>query len=253
MSLNNLSHLLQPWLLPPGINILILLIGIFIYFFSRKTGMIITLTGILSLWLLSTPFVAYHMIAVFQNKYAMLQPANLDKPDSQDAIVVLGGGDAVEAEYGNKHTVSDATMHRLQYAAYLQNTTHLPIIVSGGKYLAYPETEADLMAGILHDNYNITVAFKEGKSVNTADEGKYIAALLLEHHIQHVYLVTNAWHMPRSVAIFQRSGIHVTPAPMGYYVYGPGYAFISLLPNIHALMASSVALHEYIGMLWYWI
>ncbi len=251
MTLHNLSHFMQPWLLPPGFNILILVIGFFYCFISRRKGMFITFLGIISLWLLSTPIIAYNLINLLQNKYAMLQPADLDKPPIQQAIVVLGGGDTVEAEYNNKHTVSDATLHRLQYAAYLYNKTHLPIVVSGGKSIAYPESEADLMANILRENYQITVALKEDQSTNTADEGRLLAPLLKKNHFDHVYLVTNAWHMPRSMAIFQHEKIQATPAPMGYYVYGPGYAFISLMPDIHALAASSVALHEYFGLLWF--
>lgn len=181
----------------------------------------------------------------------MLQPDTLTNSQSEEAIVVLGGGDMIEAEYGNKRTVSDYTLHRLKYAVFLHDKTKLPIIVSGGKADAALASEADLMADVLQNDYHIPSVIKEGLSLTTADESKLIASLLKQHHFNRIYLVTNAWHMPRSVYIFQCAGIKVTPAPMGYFLYGPGYALISFLPNIDALYASSIAIHEYIGLTWY--
>lgn len=251
MTMFALSHYMQPWLLPPGLNILLVVLGLCIWCYWPTVGKIISIVGFISLWLLSTPIVAYNMIDILQNKYAMLQPDSLDNSQPDDAIVVLGGGDSVEAEYGYKHTVSDFTLHRLKYTAYLHNKTHLPIIVSGGKSNGSMDAEADLMDSLLQDNYNIKADIKEDKSLTTADESKYIASILKQKQFHGIYLVTNAWHMPRSVFIFQCLGIKVTPAPMGYYVYGPGYALISFLPNMDALYASSIAIHEFMGLFWY--
>ena len=222
-------------------------------YFSSAFGKVLACIGFLSLWLLSTPFVAYNLVDILQNKYPILQPDLLTDVKASDAIVVLGGGDAIAAEYGNRHTVSDFTLHRLQYAAFLHKKTGLPIIVSGGKENGAVDSEADLMANVLRENYNITTLIKEDRSMTTADESKYLADLLAQHKMQNIYLVTNAWHMPRAVFIFHCAGVKVTPAPMGYYVYDPGYALISFLPSITALFASSIAIHEYLGLGWYYL
>lgn len=251
MTMYSLSHFIQLGLLPPGINILFIILGMCVWFFHRITGSIILMTGIVSLWVLSTPIVAYHYVNLLQNQYPLLNDEMLTADNNHDAILVLGGGDMTEVEYHNARTVSDFTLHRLKYAAYLHDKTHLPIIVSGGKTIASLDSEADLMAKILQDNYDIPVTIKESNSMTTADESRYILSILKQHDINRVYLVTNAWHMPRSVYIFECAGVNVTPAPMGYFSYGPGYALISYLPNIDALYASSIAMHEYIGMLWY--
>ncbi len=245
------SHYLLPWILPPGLNILLMFSGWLLSFRLPILGKLLIATGFISLWLLSTPYVAYQFVDSLQNQYAMLPPNLNNQTQAQDAIVVLGGGDAVELEYSNKRTVSDQTVHRLQYAAHLYQQTHLPVIVSGGKPIGAIESEADLMATMLHDNYQMTDIIKEDKSQSTADESQLLQSILQQHHFKNVYLVTNAWHMPRSVFLFQRAGITVTPAPMGYYVYNTGYALISFLPNIEALSASAIALHEYLGIAWY--
>jgi uncharacterized SAM-binding protein YcdF (DUF218 family) len=246
-----ISHLLQPWILPPGINILLIVCGMLIACRLRKSGICILLIGIMSLWMLSAPIVAYNFIDLLQTQYPILNLEQLRKNKLADAIVILGGGDTVEAEYGNKRTVSDFTFHRIEYAVYLHRNTKLPIIVSGGSERGASESEADLMANVLKNDFNIAASIKEDQSHTTADESQFIAMILKKKHFKTIYLVTDAWHMPRSVYIFKCAGIDVVPAPMGQYIYGPGYALISYLPNIDALHASSLAMHEWIGLMWY--
>lgn len=251
MSVYSFSHLIEPWVLPPGFNCLVIILGIIACFFWRKIGMLLIIVGTGTLWLLSAPIFVYSMINLLQNQYPLLQEKELAHPRSNFAIVVLGGGDALQVEYGMKRTVSDFTAHRVKYAAYLHQKMHLPILLSGGKSHADLDSEATLMANQLRDEFNINADYLETQSLNTADESRLILPILKQHQLDGVYLVTNAWHMPRSVFIFQCAGIKVIPAPMGYYVYGPGYALISYLPNMQALYASSIALHEWIGLLWY--
>lgn len=200
---------------------------------------------------MSTPFIANNLIDHLQNRYPLVDVNRSDDIPDKSAILVLGGGQKTNREYGNQANVSDVTLQRINYAAFLHQKLSLPVIVSGGKNIGDVDTVADLMEKNLQEQHQIPVLFKEIKSMNTADESHYLDPLLKSNHINHVYLVTNAWHMVRSVYIFKCAGINVTPAPMGYYDYGPGYALISFLPNIDAYYVSNIALHEYIGLVWY--
>ncbi len=242
------SHLLQPWLLPPGICFLLILIGFIISFYYAKIGKSIAIFGVISVWLLSTPIVAYYLINRLQNQYPLLETFPVD---THGVIIVLGGGNTIQKEYGNKLTVSDTTLHRVNYAAFLHQKTQLPILTSGGKGMLGEKSEAELMAEVLQNNFNIHAKLEEDQSRTTADESFYVAKILKENQLKHAYLVTNAWHMPRSVYIFQCRGISVTPAPMDYILYGPGYSILSFFPNIQALDASAIAMHELIGLAWY--
>lgn len=246
-------HALQLWLLPPGINFLLLTIGLVFSFAIgwRKLGHGLMIVGIASLWLFSMPVIAYRLVNQLQNQYPALQSDNLKNRANDAVIVVLGGGDTRQPEYDNKQTVSETTLRRIQYAAYLHQQTQLPILVSGGRNPVSPKSEAELMAETLRENFNINHAYLEDKSLTTADESKMVKSILQEKHLKHIYLVTNAWHMSRSVYIFRQAGIDVIPAPMGYFVYGPGYALISYFPNMDALYASTVAIHEFLGLAWY--
>ena len=251
MTVYTFSHLIEPWILPPGINFLIIVFGIVISFIFRCTGRLIALIGLVSLWLLSTPIIAYKLLNTLQNQYPLLQTSSLAQNNSQDVIIVLGGGNTVEKEYGNKETVSDFTLHRVNYAGYLSQQTHLPIIVSGGRYSLSEQSEADLMFDVLKNHFNIKSILKEDKSATTADESRLMIPILKENHFKRAYIVTDAWHMPRSMYIFQCRGINAIAAPMGYIVYGPGYSLLSFFPNVQSLSASNIALHEYIGLVWY--
>lgn len=125
----------------------------------------------------------------------------------------------------------------------------MPIIVSGDK--SDSSDTADLMSIVLQINFNAQINLKKDKGLNTADESKLIAPLLKQQGFHHIYLVTNAWHMPRSVYIFKHAGIDVIPAPMGYIKGQDNYSYKSFMPNVEALFASSVAIHEFIGLAWY--
>lgn len=251
MTLYSFSHYLQAWLLPPGIHFFIIALGFLVCFFYILAGRMLMFIGITSLWLLSMPIVAYQLVNTLQNQYPILETRDLQDQVHHTAIVVLGGGDTIQAEYDHQHTVSDFTLHRINYAVYLQQKLHLPILLSGGKTNGSRESEAELMARVLQNNFHMKADYLENQSLTTADESQFVRSMMQKNRFDQVYLVTHAWHMPRSAYIFQCAGIKVIPAPMGHFVYGPGYALVSYFPNMDALYASSIALHEWLGLLWY--
>jgi uncharacterized SAM-binding protein YcdF (DUF218 family) len=65
-------------------------------------------------------------------------------------------------------------------------------------------------------------------------------------------LVTSAGHMPRSMAAFRQTGMNPTPAPTDYLAKMTPFE-TNYLPNSNNLMRADLALHEYFGLMWYWI
>jgi uncharacterized SAM-binding protein YcdF (DUF218 family) len=240
---------LQNWLLPPQVNIVILVLGMLIWFFAPRTGKVMAVIGIASVWMFSTPFIANHLIGILQNPYVMLDPEASGKHQST-AILVLGGGGSVDDAYRQVYTVSDVTLQRLKYAVSLYQKTHLPIIVSGGKTNGSNNSEADIMAKYLQENDNIIVAFKDEKSQSSENDHAYLASLFKQKHIDNIYLVTHAWDMARSQFIFECAGLKVTPAPMGYVESVDGIVS-NWIPNLRALNVSAIAVHEFLSMFWY--
>jgi uncharacterized SAM-binding protein YcdF (DUF218 family) len=89
----------------------------------------------------------------------------------------------------------------------------------------------------------------------------YSARLLQEKGIKRILLVTSAWHMPRSVKLFEAQGLEVTPLPTDYTITQAGWEQLTrpdlraqilyLLPSAENLVLTSRILKEYIGMFVY--
>ena len=83
-------------------------------------------------------------------------------------IVVLGGGKYYNApEYTSADTVSEPTLVRLRYAAWLHRQTGKPILVSGGSPEGSSVSEGQAMKAVLENEFKVPVAWTEDKSFNT--------------------------------------------------------------------------------------
>jgi len=64
-------------------------------------------------------------------------------------------------------------------------------------------------------------------------------------------LVTSASHMPRSMILFKKLGMHPIPAPTEYQVKGRrGTSPKRFYPTADGLMKAERAFYEYIGLVW---
>ncbi len=254
--MHSVGHLLQLVLLPPGICLLLLLLGVLVSYVHRTSGKILVCSGLFTLWAFSTPVVSQYLIDRLQYQYPPLQLETLPDKSSQQTIVVLGAGVEMAPEFLSQHNVSVETLARLHYAAYLAKRLGVAVIVSGGNRDQQAATEADVMADTLQQSYRTQILAKEGQSTNTRDESKFILPLIEHYQITRLYLVTHAWHMPRSMycftRVFNRRNIDIIPAPMGYITLKTDKGIVNYLPSQHALQVSYYALHEYVGMLYYY-
>ena len=235
--------------LPPGINIILGLAGLWWCRRRPRLGMTLLLAAVFSLYLLSTTLVSGWLIEGLEI-YPAADPARLTS--EADVIVVLGGGAYRDApEYGGD-TVSTATLARLRYAAYLYRRTGLPLMVTGGTGQS-GLVEAELMAAVLQQELSVPVRWIERRSRNTHENAQMSAQVLSHAGLQRVAVVTHAWHMPRAVAAFRRQALTVVPAPIEFRTHLSLRWYRLLLPQSFALEASTSALYEYAGQLWYWL
>jgi uncharacterized SAM-binding protein YcdF (DUF218 family) len=110
-----------------------------------------------------------------------------------------------------------------------------------------------LMADVLRNEFRIPVRWVEKKSRNTQENAVFSTALLSQAGIERIAVVTHASHMPRAVAAFARQGVDVVAAPIEFSTRDEINWASVLLPRLFALSLSSIALHEYLGMVWYWL
>ena len=239
-----LTNTLAAFLLPP-LN-LFLLGGAGWYLLKRRRpllGKTLIFAAIAALWLLSTPFVANKLISRLEADIQL--PAGCHP----QAIVVLGAGTYADApEYGGD-TVPVLGLERLRLAAHLHRQTPLPILVSGGRPDNGKFSEAALMKDVLENDFKVPVKWTEDASRNTREDAAFSQKILQQAGISSVYLVTQAWHMPRAQSIFVKTGLCVVPAGTGFKRHG--ITLLSFLPSATALSDSQTYLHETIGLVWY--
>jgi uncharacterized SAM-binding protein YcdF (DUF218 family) len=245
-----ITNMVSALLLPPLVFIVPSIAGFLLRKRWPRFGAVLCIGPLITLVIFSTGVGAKWLAATVENSAVPLASA---KNSGAQAIVVLGSGRAKNApEYGGRDTVNLAALGRLRYAAKLHRETGLPILVTGGTPDGSSESEASLMARALRDDFGVAAKWQEQGSDNTAQNAKYSAQQLQQAGVNRVLLVTDALHMPRSRAIFQRNGLQVVPAPTMFHSIGP-LAPIDFIPKSHWLRLSAYAMHEWIGRVWYWL
>ena len=242
-------YFIKLMMLPPASLLLMAFIGL--RFRKHRIGLPLTIASLLLLTLLSLPIVS-EIIAGTLESYPVLTNRKI-KEFAPQAIVVLGGGSTSGHEYHQFQTVNTRTLLRLRFAAKLARDTGLPVLVSGGKVFTGTElAEATLMTEVLQNEFGIPVRWQESSSRNTAENASFSRKLLQTLSIDKIMLVTQAYHMPRSVLAFRNAGFQVLPAPTAF-ISRPSlqYSILYFVPSASALEQSFLVLHEYLGLLWY--
>ncbi len=242
------------WFVPPGLIIAVALLGFLIQIRWVLFGSFIVFSSVAALLILSLPFTGEELIHGVESRFAPLDVATARAAGpAPGAIVVLGGGRYTDApEFGEDDSVNRVTLERLRYAVYLHHATGLPILVSGGKPYGEEKSEAELMQTTLARDFQVPAKWLEGRSATTYENAKDSKEILSVAGIRRVYLVTQAWHMPRAAWAFENAGIDVVPAPVGFTTLNKSEReTLGYFPSAHGLQLSSTALRERFGLIWY--
>jgi uncharacterized SAM-binding protein YcdF (DUF218 family) len=242
-----LKKLLAAVLLPPTGLVLLALYGLWLVRAAgnrrwRNGGARLAMLSLFGLLVLALPVVGNALLASLES-HPPITPAQLRHVQ---AIVILGGGAYFGApEYGGD-TVSAATLERVRYGARLARESRLPLLVTGGApFGGRPEGES--MKAVLEDEFGVPVRWVEAASRDTEESAGLAAQVLKAAGITRIALLSHGWHLPRAIPLFEKQGLEVAPAPMGFSTSPPS-AVASLLPG--GLGNSSKALHEYLGRLY---
>jgi uncharacterized SAM-binding protein YcdF (DUF218 family) len=250
MDLGLLKPLLTSLLMPPLAPLLLALAGLLLAWRRRPAGLLLAALSLAALWLLCC-----HGTAVWLARHALPQfdPASAAalKARKVQAIVILGGGVLPEApEYGAPQP-SPSTAARLRYGVWLARQAGLPVAFAGGIGWAaggrQPASEAEVAAQVALQDYGVKLRWSEAASRDTAGNARLLAPILQHDGVQRIALVTDAWHLPRALAAFERAGLAVTPAPMGF-VLPVESDLLEWLPSAQGLTTSRQVLRECLGL-----
>ncbi len=196
------------------------------------------LLGIL-LW--SAPPVHWLLVWPIERGYL----SELPEPMDVQAIVILSGGSRSPGPHSSERQPTYATYIRCQRGAELYRSLRtVPIIVTGGYGEAEVMTRLLQGAGIPGDRIIV-----EPKARNTWENASFTARILKARGWHRIALVTEAYHMPRSVRAFRRHGLSVVPVACGFVTHRPLWR--ELLPDGSTIRRNELLAHELIGIIWY--
>lgn len=230
--------------LPPGVLILLGLIGLCLIRASPRLGRALALFALIALYVLATPIASRTLVRAIEVPYA---DPTLDRRGG--AIVVLGGGSYVRAPEYHHDTVGRASLERVRYGAYLHRALRRPLLVTSGNPMGADTTEGAQMQAALRE-FGVSAMWIEEGSNNTLENARLTRRLLNASGIRTIYLVTHAWHMQRARMAFEGVGFTVIPAPLGYKTT-LRLMLLDFIPTAEALSDSGIFFHETAGLAWY--
>jgi uncharacterized SAM-binding protein YcdF (DUF218 family) len=241
-----LKSILLLFILPPINLVFLALSGLWVGRRWRRAGRAVSVASLLLLLLLATPAVAGLLLGPLEQDLPTTPP-----PDNPPQAIVVLGGEVMRTPSTPVGAISGhMTMDRLLMAAALHRRTGLPILVTGGS----PETDVPAVAPLMDINLRealgVPVRWVEAKSLDTWENARFSTAILRDAGIGSVYVVTHPWHMKRALAAFARAGLSTTaaPTPLQHPVTLVPADFI---PRPSAWETSYLALHEWVGRVWY--
>ncbi|MDR0307544.1 MAG: YdcF family protein [Chitinispirillales bacterium] len=205
------------------------------------------------LLLLSTPLLSRPLMRGLEKQY---MPSENYSPAS--AVVLLGGA-TVGKISPRIYAETNHNANRIFHAVRVFRQSGSPKLVLSGGVIEFTSnemvSEAQSMYTLLNEFFGMDTSdvLLEDESKNTRENALYTKKVMEEAGMGNdIILVTSAYHMPRSAAVFRKAGFSVTPAPTGYYEE-ESFAFklYQWLPKTSTLFKSSIALHEYYGSVVY--
>jgi uncharacterized SAM-binding protein YcdF (DUF218 family) len=226
---------------------------------QRKLGLYL-LTWTVLYWLVCFEPVSNALLGSLERPWESHgSPSFLDGLEPRDGIIVLGGGllpsrtGLYGTEFNNAtdRVLCGLELARLKKGAYLFLSGFDPDV-----FPASPEYESGMtrLAGIfgcdadrLRFLPHCLNTFDEAMAMQTLDEklfpdgGRY-------------YLVTSAYHMDRSLRLFQKAGFNVEPVACDFNVVGlqaGAWKYPRIIPFRENLVKTDLAIHEIIGRIVY--
>jgi uncharacterized SAM-binding protein YcdF (DUF218 family) len=222
----------------------------------RRSGRFLMGLSLLCIAVLGFTPVGNLILAPLENRFP---PANLNAGAELKGIIVLGG--AIETHISTQRgqpALTEAAERMTVVPDLARRFPHAQIIFTGGIGLLQDQffddkPEADA-AKTLWESLGIPperLVF-EDKSRNTEENARFTHDLLKPGPGDHYLLVTSAYHMPRSMALFRKAGFTVEPWPVDYRTGGPQDAVRFFYSLSDGLRQSDLGIREWIGLYGYY-
>ncbi|WP_051309095.1 YdcF family protein [Desulfogranum japonicum] len=246
-----IKKIVTPFLLPPGLFI-VLLAGMAVKgFFQRQNRAHRSFWAMaILLWLFSTGPFADMLAAPLERAYPV--PAD---PGGDVIILLTGGAYDDVPDMSGIGAPAPNTIERLVTAARLHRKLQIPILISGGRVdsqripLSHVTRRFLLDLGIASQDILV-----EDRSRDTYENGLYSKQVCVQHGFTRPLLVTSAIHMQRAMFVSEAIGLHAIPFPCGLTTWqNKKYTWLAFLPSAASFKKTAAAMHEWMGLLYYQI
>lgn len=237
------------FLSPLTVCIVLLVSGLFMLLFTKrqKSGKFTLTLGVVLLLLMSYDALPDRALGKLEHKYPPLK--EIESISDVKWIVVLGGGHTSDMNLPTASRLSGESLVRvIEGVAIHKKLPRCKIILSGGNaFDPVPESKSmsDLAIVLGVDKNDIQ---EESAGLDTGDQAILIKKIVGKDKF---ILVTSAFHMPRSIALFQKQGMDPIPAPAGHRIKNrrtiSPYIFF---PSADGIEKMDLAVHEYLGLIW---
>ncbi|MCX8569359.1 MULTISPECIES: YdcF family protein [Hyphomicrobiales] len=179
------------------------------------------------------------------------------QPARVDGIVVLGGGfeGAINLARGG-YELNSGGDRMVETAVLARRYPDAKVVISGGTGTLVLEGEGDAdtaprlleALGVSRDRMIL-----EGRSRNTYENAVFSKEMVTPKPGETWLLVTSAFHMPRSMALFAKAGFQVVAWPVDYRTSGQEGVGLFTDNPADSLQNTTMALREWIGLFAYWL
>jgi len=237
---------------PLNAVLLLLALGLLRNLRRPRTGRVLIAMALLLLALTGVKTLPDLLVAQLESQSPEMAPdADLR---AYAGVIVLGG--ALEpgrlSQHHSQPLLNSAAERMTMAVALWRRHPSLRLVFSGGEGELFGSGPSEAERALrFFDSMGVArqAVTLEGRSQNTYENAVFTAQLPgVDRHLRWL-LLTSAWHMPRSLATFQKAGWNVTPYPVDYRTGG-----ITPLSSYNLGEGAErweLLLHEWIGIVSY--
>lgn len=219
---------------------------------APRLGWFLVFSGLLLLYVFSIAPVAKLLTWSLERRYRL--PSHQEM-STLDMVIILGGGLEDSGGFRESAEASGITYSRLVSGVRIfKRSGARKLILSGGGSPDSAESEAGVMKDLACEmGVEESRIVTEQESYNTIEQAVRLAELLSGAKDRRIGLVTSALHMLRSEKAFRSKFPEdtIVPVPVNYLYKPPRWRVECIIPSVKALSASTCAVHEWIGLIWY--
>jgi uncharacterized SAM-binding protein YcdF (DUF218 family) len=243
MSTERPVEFLKSLILPSGFITLLFVLGLLARFARplQRFSWTLLATGAVLTLVFSSGKTGSLLMAPLEYEYAGVVDSR-SHPDARH-IVVLTGWAADDPALPLTDRMNSASAYRVLLALeYWHQQPDLDVIVSGSAGTARIMAAAIMAGGVPADRVRVD----EG-SPSTADSAEYVKPIV---GAEPFFLITSGGHLRRSMVAMHQRGLHPIAAPTDHRSPNE-LEHAKWAPSPEWLGVSDLAVHEYIGVLWY--